>query len=145
MNQDQQKILDQLKVLPKKKDEDEDAEKWPKQASLYLFKQDLHYSCIECQFWKNGCKCALYGPSVSIKSYGGCGLWVEKVKVGEIPFIGAVTKLESGYMESEVGFSCGKCEYFSGNDCERVDKDSPGDTPNKILSGACCNRWSGKK
>jgi hypothetical protein len=118
--------------------------KIPKSAVLYIHKKDTNYKCKDCIFAKDqGNKCAIYGSSVAIKPYGTCGEWIKKKGNVEIPYIGGYTKENTGYVENPEGFTCGRCDEFlpEANDCKKVDKDSPGDDPGSILSGACCNRW----
>lgn len=118
--------------------------KIPKSAVLYIHKKNTNYKCKDCVFQKNHANnCAIYGPGVSIKPIGGCGEFILKKGNFEPPYIGGYTKENTGYLENPEGFSCGRCEEFlpEGNDCKKVDKDSPGDDPGAILSGSCCNRW----
>lgn len=121
-----------------------EATKIPKSAVLYMHKQDTQYRCRDCVFAKaNANKCAVYGPSVPIRPIGSCGMFIKRKGNAEIGFIGGVTKEETGYVENQEGFSCKRCDEFlpDENDCKKVDKDSPGDDPGNIESGACCNRW----
>jgi len=116
-----------------------------KAVVLYIHVEGVNYKCIECAFWKNK-KCALYGPSVAIKEYGGCNLWLEKKDERELPWIGSLTKKETGYMENEDGFSCKRCDEFipSENNCKKVNRMSEGDDSGKISKDGCCNRWEKK-
>lgn len=121
-----------------------ESSKIPKEAVLYIHKQGTNYKCKDCLFAKEMAnKCALYGSAVAIKPIGACGLWIKKKGNIEIPFIGGYTKENTGYVENPPGYTCGRCEEFlpDQEDCKKVDKDSPGDDPGKITSGACCNRW----
>lgn len=129
-----------IKVI-KKRDDDDSSKKIEKQKLLYIYRDGCSYICSECYFYKEK-KCALFGQSIEIKPYGGCNLWV-KANGTESNWINGITKTEAGYMENKVGFTCGRCEYFiaNNNDCQKVNKNSSGDTPNQILSGGCCNGW----
>lgn len=121
-----------------------DNDKIPKEAVLYIHKKGTNYKCRDCVFAKDHAnKCAIYGGAVPIKPYGACGLWVQRSGNVEVSFIGKATKEETGYVENLDGFTCGRCDEFlpEKEDCKKVDKDSPGDDPGKITSGACCNRW----
>lgn len=122
-----------------------DTAKIPKATVLYIFRDGVAYHCDECQFYKQT-KCARYGQRVAIKPYGGCNVWAEWDGVSDRdaqPWTGDLTKAESGYAENKPGFTCGRCEYFvtGQSDCQKVDKDSPGDSPGKIESAGCCNAW----
>jgi hypothetical protein len=121
--------------------------KIPKSAVLYVHKKNTLYRCRDCVLAKaHANKCALLGGALSIKPTGTSGFWVQKRGNIEVPFIGGLTKEEIGYIEEADGYSCAHCEEFlpEKNDCKKVDKDSPGDDPGEILSGACCNRWESK-
>lgn len=114
-----------------------------KEAVLYVFRPETQYTCNKCVFAKDkSTKCALFGPTESIKSYGGCNYWIHSSQQDQISWIGTITKVESGYMENEQGFSCKRCEYFlPNNDCQKVDKNSEGDTPGIISPNGCCGNW----
>lgn len=118
--------------------------KIPKSAVLYIHKRNTNYKCKDCLDRKNQANnCALYGSGISIKPYGGCGMFVYYKGNFEMPYIGGFTKENTGYVENPEGFTCGRCEEFLADeeDCKKVDKNSPGDDPGKILAAACCNRW----
>ena len=118
--------------------------KIPKEVVLYIHKRDTAYKCKDCLFAReNGNKCALYGSSVSIRPYGACGLWIKRKGNIDVPFIGTYNKENTGYVENPDGFSCARCDEFipDAEDCKKIDKDSPGDDPGKILPQGCCNRW----
>lgn len=123
-----------------------DNNKSPKEAVLYVLRPETQYTCDKCVFYKDGTppRCALLGPTEGIKAYGSCGFWVHgEAGKFNVPWIGLVTKLEAGYEENPQGFSCKRCEYFDSQAraCEKVDKNSPGDTPGEIHPNACCNMW----
>jgi len=128
--------------------------KIPKEAVLYIFRPETKYTCDKCVYSKNKDiepdethKCKILGPLEDIKAFGSCGFWIHMDPVGEatpeIPWIGVITKQQAGYFENEQGFSCKRCKYFDAKnlDCEKVDKDSDGDTPGAIHPNACCNNW----
>lgn len=122
--------------------------KIPKSVVLYIHKRDTNYKCKDCLFAKDqGNKCAIYGSSVAIKPYGTCGEWIKKKGNFDVPYVGGYNKENTGYVENPEGFTCGRCDEFLPDraDCKKVDKDSAGDDPGAILSGACCNRWEHKK
>jgi len=130
-----------LQAIQGKEQAEEDA-KIPKAVALYINKGGK-YTCAECVFYKEK-KCALYGPTVAIQPYGGCNLWVKGTAA--VPWIGGVTKRETGYMENKEGFSCKRCEEFipEKRACEKINKNSPGDDPGQISPNGCCNRWEKK-
>jgi hypothetical protein len=112
-----------------------------KQAVLYLHKAGTQYECKDCVFYRDGI-CALFSGNATVKPFGSCGLWTEKKPGVIVPRIATVTKTEAGYVENEQGFSCKRCEEFIlSGDCEKVDKDSPGDDPGMIHKNACCARF----
>lgn len=126
--------------------------KIPKEAVLYVFRPETQYTCDKCVFSKDknhpdSTKCKILGATESINPYGSCGFWIHMdphgEKTPEIPWIGAITKIQAGYDENKQGFSCKRCEYFDPEkmDCSKVDKNSEGDTPGIIHPNACCNRW----
>jgi len=123
-----------------------------KEAVLYVFRPETQYTCDKCIFSKNkkypnSTKCKIFGVNEDIKPYGSCGFWIHADNLNEntpeIPYIGLITKEESGYDENKEGFSCKRCEYFDmkNNDCEKVNKNSQGDTYGMIHPNACCNKW----
>jgi len=131
-----------IEALEQKKDKAEQ-NKISKEVVCYVSRPETEYTCDSCIYYKEK-KCALYGPTIEIKPYGGCNLYIhgEPGKI-EIPWIGLVTKLETGYMENKQGFSCKRCEEFipESNGCEKINKYSPGDDAGMINPNACCNRW----
>jgi len=121
-----------------------DESKIRKDVVLYIHRRNTLYRCRDCRLAKaQSTRCALLGAETPIKPIGTCGLWVQKKGGSELPFIGGYTKEEIGYIEEPAGYSCGHCDEFipDQEDCKKVDKDSPGDDPGKIVSEACCNRW----
>lgn len=146
------KISDLIKQIQKRQMSPEEKEKWPKQAAMYLYRPETKYHCDECIFAKEkSTKCAVFGPAESIKPEGGCNFYMHKNPESEvaksIPYLGLATKIEAGYEENKVGFTCGRCEYFLSKkqDCKKVRKDSPGDTLGIIDAHGCCNRWDKDK
>lgn len=120
-----------------------ESKKIEKQVVMYINQPETDYKCDQCIYYKEK-KCAIYGPTVDIKPYGGCNLWIH----GEpdrytIPFLGLLTKLQTGYTENKEGFSCKRCEEFEplSNACKKVNRFSPGDDPGMISPNGCCNRW----
>lgn len=138
-------MVNPVEALEERESKAED-KKIPKAVAGYIYRPETDYTCDVCLYYKEK-KCALYGPTVDIKPYGGCNLWIhaEPGKFG-IPWIGLVTRLETGYMENKSGFSCKRCEEFipGKNACEKINRFSPGDTPGTVEPNACCNRWERK-
>lgn len=115
-----------------------------KEVVLYIHKRNTLYRCRDCVLAKaHATRCALFGGTVPISPLGTCAEWIQKKGGIEVPFIGGYTKEQLGYVEFPEGYSCAHCEEFlpDQEDCRKVDKDSPGDDPGKIVAGACCNRW----
>lgn len=133
-----------IESLQQKNGVDEE-KKIDKGTVSYMHKQGTDYTCAECVFYKEK-KCALYGPQVSIEPFGGCNLWVQAGKSVVIPWIGGVSKVETGYLENREGFSCKRCEEFLADQkaCGKINKLSRGDDPGIISADACCNRWEQK-
>lgn len=141
------KIVDLIKEIQKKKSVPEDENKWPKQAAGYLYRPETPYQCQECIYYEDK-KCKLFGVTESVSPKGGCNLFIHgEPGTFKIPSIGLITKIEAGYTENPVGFTCSRCEYFLSKtqDCKKVRKDSPGDTLGIIDGKACCNRWDKDK
>lgn len=126
------------------------APKQAKEAVLYVLKPDTQYQCKDCPLYLTGDRCVIHGIDDVIKGIGSCGFWVKGNPNlnNHTPPLGLVTKLESGYMENEPGFSCKRCSVFGGAEikkCARVDENSQGDTPGEINPDACCNAWTPEK
>lgn len=88
-----------------------------------------------------------FGAQVTVSAKtGGCDYFVLG-KPADFPWIGTLTKEELGYAENKQGFSCKRCSHFAfpEEECERVDKDSPGDSPGEIEENGCCGSWSPDK
>lgn len=124
----------------------------PKASALYVFRPETSYTCGECAFLKSDKGkhgCAFFGPAFSVSPMmGACGYY-SHAEPGqfEVPWMGIFTPVELGYAENRNGFSCGRCEYFGvgKNDCSKVDRNSPGDTPGEINPRGCCSLWDGDK
>lgn len=121
--------------------------KLPKSAALYTFHPGEQYTCSSCMMLKErekGKGCAWFGPQYAVnEQIGSCGYYAHgDYKKFNIPWIGIFTPIQLGYMENRPGFTCARCDEFKvPNDCEKVDKDSPGDTPGEISPKACCSIW----
>jgi hypothetical protein len=122
----------------------EESGKISKAAALYIFRPDTQYTCGDCPMLKNGDKCAWLGPTVTVSAKTGtCGYFAHGKPLSEIPWLPLFTKEELGYAENAQGFSCKRCEEFvRPADCQKVHKDSPGDTPGQINLNACCALWN---
>lgn len=135
-------MLNPIAAIQATKD-DKESDKIEKSVVLYINLPETNYTCAECIYYKER-KCALYGPTVSINAYGGCNMWIHG-EAGQynMPWLGLLTKLQTGYMENKLGFSCKRCEEFIAgkNACEKVNRFSEGDDPGMIHPNACCNRF----
>jgi hypothetical protein len=121
------------------------SDKISKEQAGYQYRPEVEYRCVECVMRKKadaGLRCAWFGPTVPVKDYGTC-IYFAHGTVADIPYLGLFTKEELGYEENKEGFSCKRCEEFSyaRNDCKKVDRNSPGDTPGTISPNACCDFW----
>lgn len=112
----------------------------------YICRPGTEYTCSDCVFLKtvkDGHGCVFFGAKVSISAAaGGCNYFALG-KPADLPWIGTLTKEELGYTENKRGFSCKRCGHFAfpKEDCDRVDKDSPGDSPGEIEENGCCGSW----
>lgn len=108
-----------------------------KQDTLYVLKPIVRgkYQCAQCWLWLSESeRCLAHGPDDVIKDIGSCGYWLagEPQKSGKPK--SSVTKAESGYVESEPGFGCHRCEEFDGkSQCEKVS--------GFISPLGCCAAW----
>ena len=117
----------------------------------YTFHPDVpDYTCGGCTFekdFKGKDYCAYFGPSAPInEQIGSCNYWAHgepEIQKLEIPWLSIFTKQQLGYDENRPGFGCRRCANFilGKNDCTRVDRGSPGDTPGEISPNACCSVW----
>ena len=123
-----------------------------KGAAGYQFHSDVDYTCGSCVFAKatgpdgKESGCALMAPTERINpDRGGSTMYAhfDPSRPATIPWIPVFTKGEIAYEENRNGFGCRRCRHFNArkNDCDEVDKDSPGDTPGEIHPYACCNVW----
>ena len=95
---------------------------------------------------KTGSACAWFGPTVPISGEkGSCNYFAHAhpEQKPDVPWLSLFTKEQLGYLENAEGFSCKRCEefLFPRHDCEKVDKNSPGDTPGEINPDGCCDFW----
>lgn len=126
-------------------DETELSQKIDKQSVLYLHISGTDYECKDCGLFINDKeRCFIHGTNDVIKDFGSCGLFIygEPLPNNVVP-VGILSKEESGYVESEQGYSCKRCEYFNSplKDCQKVNKDSVGVDEGMIHLDACCNAW----
>ncbi len=129
--------------LPSTEDPDKHQKLLPKEVVLYIHRENTNITCGQCVFVK-GNKCKLFGINSAISSVAGsCGMFIKGEENDAVPFIGTLTKIETGYLENKNGFTCSRCEEYLPEQraCKKVDKNSKGDDPGKIEPGACCNRW----
>lgn len=118
-----------------------------KEAVLYIHLRDTEYSCSDCTMLiPHKHLCAIHKRTEDIADIGSCGFFYQGEPAGKGS--GYLTVIQSGYEESEDGFSCKRCAHFDAknDDCELVDRDSEGDDTNSkgigvIHFDACCNAW----
>lgn len=99
--------------------------------------------CKECAFITEDGKCTHYPKSEEdVKAFGSCDDW-QPLSEGRIVGNRSGTRVRTNYEENKEGFGCRRCEYMRVNvkDCKKVDRNSPGDTPGKIIGMACCRLW----
>lgn len=123
--------------------------KLTKSEAGYQFHPDVEYTCSDCVMHKDlpkgGGGCAWFGPSdpISLES-GSCNYFAHAHdRKPELPWLALFTPVQLGYLENRQGFSCKRCVHIDlrQEDCERVEKDSNGDTPGEIDPMGCCNLW----
>lgn len=124
-----------IKIVPK----EISVKKISKEDALYLQHKNTDYQCKDCIFYKNK-KCALYNEQIDIQPFGSCNYWMRSNDTVQpyVSFLNTTDKKESGYVEHEDGFTCGRCEYFLNgqNECKKV--------KGVILESGCCNFWESK-
>jgi len=115
----------------------------PKAAVGYLYAPGTSLLCRECAFIDGG-KCSDHAGREQYVSLdtGSCNDWQDRRKG---PVIGNRSRswVEVAYLQNKNGFGCRRCEHMSleKEDCNAVDKDSPGATPGKIHPYGCCALW----
>lgn len=109
---------------------------------LYVFAPERStYQCEVCAYFFEG-KCSQYKKDDNVVAkIGSCNLW-DSNEAGAAIGTGLRTKASTGYVENEVGMSCGRCEEFVP-DTKRCKKVNPegGPNPGFISPLACCSRW----
>jgi hypothetical protein len=117
-------------------------DKVSKAEAGYVCTPGCNYLCGECQFRKGESQCAFFGPAAGISfTEGSCNAWKSGDPKG-VPWLKPYYGFaELGYAENKNGFGCKRCEHFGAgkNDCEKVDRKSPGLTPGIISAEACCD------
>lgn len=118
-----------------------------KSAAGYVYRPEAkgRYQCDQCaRFIPGRERCEVFGPGDKVRSFGSSNEWVLGTPSNELVPLGTTTPQKAVYMENRPGFGCKRCANFDaeGLDCRRVDKDSPGATPGKIIGEACCNEWA---
>ena len=117
----------------------------------YLSRHDCEFNCGSCTAVIQDGKyayCSYFGPNETVNpTYGSCNYFSPGGPLVNTPyFTNNFEKQELGYTENsgKQGFGCKRCTYisFEKRDCQKVDKDSPGDTPGEISpESGCCNDW----
>lgn len=107
----------------------------------YVCSPGSDYLCQGCQFRRDDSHCAYFGPAVPISfSEGSCNRW--KIGAAITPWLEPyLTKVQLGYVENKNGFGCRRCSEFKigKDDCEVVERGSPGFTPGIISPEGCCD------
>lgn len=112
-----------------------------KQGALYIHRKGTDYQCKDCiMFIPDKERCLIHSDVQVIKPEGTCGYFVKGKPYPGLRPTGALSKLESGYIDYKPTGGCDHCEYFfkTKKDCMVVDKDTPGDDPGSIEPDACC-------
>lgn len=108
----------------------------------YVFAPKSDVTCEDCQFRRDTGHCAYFGPSVTISfPEGSCNRWKQGNSAG-VPFLEPFfAKEQLGYVENKNGFGCRCCKHFSPSkdDCDEVNKNSPGFNPGTISPYGCCD------
>jgi hypothetical protein len=117
----------------------------PKAAVGYVYAPGTSLLCGECAFISTDGLCTDYSgveQKVSL-STGSCNDW-QDLRQGRIKGNGSRTWQQTAYVENPTGFGCRRCGHMdlTGEDCDAVDKDSPGDNPGRIDPRGCCTLWS---
>lgn len=117
-----------------------------KSAAAYVYRPEAkgRYQCNQCaRFIPDRERCEVFGPHDLVRSFGSSNEWVLGMPSDELVPLSTTTPQKAVYLENRVGFGCKRCGNFIAGalDCRRVDKDSFGATPGKIIGEACCNEW----
>ena len=124
------------------------AEKISKSGACYVHPTDhTTYECRDCAFFLPAVsRCAGLRPTDIVRPWGTCNHfgYGRPGTFGSQP-LGAWSKEDAGYAENpfRTGYGCHQCRYFNQplQDCQKVDKTSPGVDPGKIMPGGCCDVW----
>ena len=122
---------------------EEASELIPKPAAGYINTDPAGlYHCSSCAlFLADSERCIGHSTDQIIKPFGSCAHWGLGASALNLEPQNWWTPLDSAYSENEPGFSCARCEYFTGDDCELVDRESEGLDPGQILATSCCSLW----
>lgn len=116
-----------------------------KGQALYVFRPETpDYTCNACVFLKGSDGCAMFARDFKVSGdMGSCNFWSHGERKINVPCLSLYTPEELGYAENPNGFGCRRCSEFieQKNDCERVDRKSPGDSPGIISPDGCCAAW----
>lgn len=129
-----------------------------KSAAGYQMVPNTEYTCGDCVAYDPADAACLYMSSaVRVMPMDGSNYFIKGApetigpRMGMIggdfdgdSALGLLSIDQIGFARSSFGFGCKRCEYFIPDlmDCQKVDKDSKGDTPGLIHPGACCNLHS---
>ena len=131
--------------------------KIPKSAAGYMHKYGTDYICAECVAYDpEDRRCLHLGPGDIVLPFDGSNFF-EKGEPGSIQpsepelaldedqdsAMSLLTPQQIGFARSNFGFGCRRCSHFMPglDDCNAVDRESPGDDPGRVDPHACCNLW----
>ena len=110
----------------------------------YIYAPGTSLLCVECAFVDDRGLCTDHPGKEQFVNLdtGSCNDWQDARK-GPVTGNGSRPWVQVAYTENRGGFGCRRCVHMSleNQDCEAVDKDSPGDTPGRIDPYGCCNLW----
>jgi hypothetical protein len=116
----------------------------PKAAVGYVYAPDASILCKECAFLTPAGRCTDHPGAEQLVSLaaGSCNDW-QDLRQGRIAGNNSRPWVECGYLENQNGFGCRRCRHMNleKEDCDAVDRSSPGATPGKIHAYGCCTLW----
>lgn len=112
-----------------------------KSEAGYLYIPGIDYRCDDCwKFLRKPLQCAEFSKEDLVRAEGYCKYFGYGDPPHGLRPQGSYTPEQALYGELDDGTLCRNCEHFSGkDDCRRVKKDSPGDTPGIIHPDGCCD------
>lgn len=114
--------------------------KLPKTSVLYAHYSGESYDCDDCAFWLTDKRCIVHRSDLTVNEDDKCGFMIQgkpDTFWGK-PHLNLDPK-QTGFVRGWGGEGCRVCVYYNtSRDCEKVDKNSPGDDPGEINPMACC-------